>query len=610
MNEFLEIIAISPESGCTFVFPSGIILGMNEQIYILSERVDDIPVLIELMKAMTLPQILDHCLAEHGNHTGISNGMMATVWLAFILSQGDHRKEQVRTWVSTRKNLLEKLLPITISETDFTDDRLGILLKYLSDTHSWCEIEAALWQKSLRIIPPNNGIPAVRVDATTVSGYHTIIDEGIMQLGNSKAHRPDLGQFKLMSASHQPSGCLIATDIHSGESADDPLYVPIIKRVQDILQMSGILYVGDCKMSSLETRGYIAESGNLYLGPFPFTGKMRQLSEELIDFALANPGMVSEFASEGLDGRGFERVREVTTEIEGEKFCWEERLLIVQFSDLARRQAKDLDERLKLAEKLLLKLTDKPGRGKRVFRTEKELENAVSKILKENSVEGLLDVKIEKCETRQTKFIGKGRGSDSRPTREVISKRVVIGEVQPLRDAINRYKARLGWRIYGTNASSAYLSLEKAMLEYRKGWCLERSFHLLKDQPIGISPLYVQTDVQIKGLTNLLLLANRLLSEIELRVRASLKANNEKLEGLKAGSPKQETATPTAVKILCGISRSEITLTKITTKAGTSFQLSVIPGFVFKILKHLGLNPSVYESLAEIEVSTKKIRER
>jgi len=67
-----------------------------------------------------------------------------------------------------------------------------------------------------------------------------------MRRGNSKAHRPDLGQFKLMSASHQPSGCLIASNIHSGESADDSLDVPIIKRAQKILSITHVLYLGDC----------------------------------------------------------------------------------------------------------------------------------------------------------------------------------------------------------------------------------------------------------------------------------------------------------------------------------------------------------------------------
>jgi hypothetical protein len=45
-------------------------------------------------------------------------------------------------------------------------------------------------------------------------------------------------------------------------------YVPKIKKVQQSVQSTGLLYVGDCKMSALATtREYIAQSGNTYLSP-------------------------------------------------------------------------------------------------------------------------------------------------------------------------------------------------------------------------------------------------------------------------------------------------------------------------------------------------------
>ena len=52
-----------------------------------------------------------------------------------------------------------------------------------------------------------------------------------MQLGHSKDHRPDLAQFKLMAAAAEPTGQLIATTVHPGDAADDPLYLPLIERV-------------------------------------------------------------------------------------------------------------------------------------------------------------------------------------------------------------------------------------------------------------------------------------------------------------------------------------------------------------------------------------------
>ena len=68
-----------------------------------------------------------------------------------------------------------------------------------------------------------------------------------VQFGPSKDHRPDLPQVKVMQAVLDPLGMPLATDVVSGERADDPLYVPCIERVQHSLGRSGLLFVGDCK---------------------------------------------------------------------------------------------------------------------------------------------------------------------------------------------------------------------------------------------------------------------------------------------------------------------------------------------------------------------------
>ena len=53
----------------------------------------------------------------------------------------------------------------------------------------------------------------------------------------------------------------------SGERADDPLYLPAIARVRACLNRVGLLYVGDCKMAALATRGLLAAGQDYYLCP-------------------------------------------------------------------------------------------------------------------------------------------------------------------------------------------------------------------------------------------------------------------------------------------------------------------------------------------------------
>ena len=78
-----------------------------------------------------------------------------------------------------------------------------------------------------------------------------------MQHGYSKDHRPDLPQLKLMAAAAEPSGHLLACDVLAGHNADDPLYLPMLARVRQIVGKSGLLYTGDSKMAALETRADI-----------------------------------------------------------------------------------------------------------------------------------------------------------------------------------------------------------------------------------------------------------------------------------------------------------------------------------------------------------------
>src|SRR6266852_7645077 len=75
-----------------------------------------------------------------------------------------------------------------------------------------------------------------------------------------------------MMGSLDPLGMPLATDVLSGERADDGLYIPIIERIRSGLHKTGLLFVGDWKMSALETRAYLARHQDWYLSPLPLTG--------------------------------------------------------------------------------------------------------------------------------------------------------------------------------------------------------------------------------------------------------------------------------------------------------------------------------------------------
>jgi transposase len=158
---------------------------------------------------------------------------------------------------------------VPVCAHDFTDDRLGWLLDALSDDATWASLERMLNQQTLRVysLAPQ----CIRIDSTTASGYWAVTEEGLFQLGHSKDGRPDQPQVKVVLSTLDPLGMPLATQVVSGEKADDPLYIPAIDQVRSGLDQQGLLYVGDSKLMALSTRAHLEAGGDFYLGPFSQT---------------------------------------------------------------------------------------------------------------------------------------------------------------------------------------------------------------------------------------------------------------------------------------------------------------------------------------------------
>ena len=570
---------------------------MSENLSLTHERVDDIPLLIGLEQQWGLPAFLDRYLGNHGLHQGLSNGTLTTAWLAFILSEGDHCKSTVQDWAERHHQTLERLLGGPIRSVEFNDDRLGIVLHRLSGTASWQALEAELWAKTVAIYDLE--LTGVRLDSTTTCGYHTPTEDGLMQFGHSKDHRPDLPQLKLMAASADEIGHLIACDVLSGQSADNPLYQPLIARVRQMLGRTGMLYTGDCKMAALGTRADIVAHGDYYLMPLPATGQTRGQIEEWITVAVEGESPFIDLIWDGehLLGAGYEFIRELSDEVAGQRVTWTERVLVERSREIARQKGDQLEEHLREAQRALSGLTPAVGRGYRQYRDESALRTAIEQIESRCEVSGLLRVAWQREEESVMRYIGRGRGGPDRPTRTEVRVRYVITEVRRDEEAVARQRDRLGWRVLVTNVAQEHSSLTQAVIHYRRGWSLERVFHLVKARPIGIRPLYVRTDDQIIGLTRLLSLAARLLTLIETQVRRGLAQTKAALVGLYEGQPNRVTERPTATRLLKAFARAEITLTRVELGGQVRWHITPLSDLLERVLTLVGLPRTSYERL-------------
>jgi len=108
---------------------------MEKKITVITERIDDI-VLLLCHDADGSAHSAESTSTSPLEAAGIGLGMGGD-HLAIVHPLGrDHRKVMVGEWVNQRRYMLEQVCGIEISDTDFTDDRLAIVLRQLTNMAS------------------------------------------------------------------------------------------------------------------------------------------------------------------------------------------------------------------------------------------------------------------------------------------------------------------------------------------------------------------------------------------------------------------------------------------------------------------------------------------
>jgi transposase len=564
---------------------------MNTINSFLSERIDDLPLLFEQMRMLEIAPILDRNLKSHGNRKGTSFGWMSVIWLAHILSHGDHRMNHIRGCVQQTLHTIQACIPVPIAELDFTDDRLADVLEALSNDAAWQAIQCDLNRQTITVFELPTDL--VRLDATTIT-----VDtdpRGLLRMGHSKDHRPDTPQVKVMMASLDPLSMPLVTQIVAGNSADDPLYLPAVEAVRANLNKRGLLYVGDCKMASLQTRKGIAVGDDFCLCPLSAVAMpVEQLASRFQPVlkgeqplqAIWRPDRVPSGCGEAkLIAEGFEWME--TLQQDG--FHWQERRLLIRSVAYREAASRSLDTHLSKACQEIRKLGDH-GKGKHPPQDPQAFQTAIDKILSAHRVGGLIKVGMEVKTSERSVRGYKGQADRTETLYDIgVSYHIDV-------EAVAAAKELLGCRVFVTNTSVERMSLEDAVLTYRDEYRIETNFARLKGQPLSIAPMYLQREDHIKGLIRLLSLGLRLLTLLEFIVGKRLAEAGETLSGLYAGNPKRSTAKPTAELLLEAF--KNITLLILPQNGHPIRYLNPLTEVQQRILELLGYSGDVYARLA------------
>lgn len=568
---------------------------MSTKITATHERVDDIPAIIAHLKKMRVAELLDNHFPPNGNWQGWSLGRTTVVWLAFILSEGDHRLYRAAPWVTAQQRTLSRCLGSEVKPRDLIDDRLATTLDSLSVADRWVACERALNQSVLRVYDLQGRV--VRVDPTTAAA--SVTPEGMFQLGHSKDHRPDLPQVKSSMSVLDPLGLPLTTTVVAGQTADDPLSLPEIAKVRQIARTTGLTYVGDCTMAAIGTRAEIVAHQDSSLCPL----SAKQMPDAALDRVLApvfrdalEPSAIRLPNADGaLDETddpvaiGFAYTVELSApDQSGQSRTWQEHRLVVRALAFAASQEKSVRPRVARAVAELNAL-DERQQGKPRVPDEAAADQAAAAILAKHRVEGLVKVTVTTEVHEHAK-----RRYGTRPATTVRSERVRVcaaREEATLAQAVRR----LGWRVYATNHTAAELSLAQGVAAYRSEYLIEQGFGRLKGRSLSLTPLFRQYEHRVVALICLLSIALRVLVLMQFVVRRNLQQAGATRTGIYPGQPGRQTAQPTTEMMLLAF--RGVTLSRIKIDGKLIYHLTPWNAVQKRILALMEVPLEIYDGL-------------
>jgi hypothetical protein len=570
------------------------------------EQVDDLPLLGHQMKQIGLLPLLESYFPDHGLWRGISGGQVLFGWLMYILSESDHRLCHVEEWAERSIHTLSTILDEPeIRKVDFCDDRLGRLLDRLSVDQEWEAFESGLGKQIIQVYQTTNPSEAetaqvVRSDSFNVPQFRKPGD--LFRYGYSKQRRADLPFCKAM-VGYIDSLCVpLSIDVVKGSGPDFEYYLPVINRVQQMLDRSQNLYVGDSQLGAMSNRLAIHRSENYYLCPLNqkqvHPEKLNEYLDKMKGADIQNLPSIFNEESERRKPAFFFEVQEVLSDPD-HTMQWIERRLLVYSPHYAQGLSLSFKNRLDEAEaKIKTLVVNKMGR--RNPTTLKDLHVRIGAIIEKYQVEGCFDVQ---CHENKTP-ISVQKYKD-RPSR--ILEKITLGlSLSRKTEVIEELIRRTGWQVYGSNAPENLFSKEDLVRLYRDEYKIEHLFNYFINRDVGLLPVYLKKETRVKALIRLLSIAMKCSMLIQYRVRLALQENEQTMQGIYPGNKGRKTQRPTTPMILRAF--QGVAIVGFSSNGMTSFQMTALNDIQKTILSLLK-TPDIYSEFANILKSTSDLRE-
>lgn len=334
--------------------------------------------------------------------------------------------------------------------------------------------------------------------------------------GYSKKHRQDLKQFVWSLSVSSDAAFPLYQQAYSGNTADVSTYVEQWQHLIDLLDDRNFLYVGDCKLASIDNMAHIHDNQGLFLTPAP----MYSTYEKVFENALQNHTLETLIPYKERFNRGFETPLTIAHNDKEYPF----RMIILFDHGLCFRTRQTLNRHVEKARKQFDDLTSKLGTYH--LKTQEGIEKTCQGILRKNKSQNFFDFEVRNEPVITFKNKRRGRASKNGDEKVAVTTNYFSVKLIFHQEHFNKALGRCGYYPLITNKND--LSIEEAMQSHKDQYKNEHTNRRAKSS-LNLEPIYLQTPKRIEAMLFLFKIALQMAVLIERSAREKIKARDKGL---------------------------------------------------------------------------------
>jgi transposase len=494
------------------------------------------PILKYFFDAARIQAIIDENVALDPRRKILTHGQAAVAMITAILFQVFQLYRICR--FADKARVLKVIFP-KIASHEYFDDRLADTLDAIY-RFGIGNLEMLITQHMIAYFDILYKV--CHNDTTTGSVYgkcnNHLTPGGIdITYGFSKKHRQDLKQFVWSLSVSDDAAFPLFQQAYSGNTADVATYVEQWQNLIDLLGERDFLYVGDCKLASIDNMAHIHDNNGLFVAPLPLYSSY----EKAFSLAMSEHDREVLIFYKNRFNRGFE----VPLPIRHEGKDYPFRMIILFDKGVCDRKQNTLSRHVANTKSQFSELSKKINKFK--LKTHEQIEKACRDILKKNDTQAFFEFEITNEPITTHKNKKRGRAPKQGAEQIAVIQDHFRVDLHFNNAQFDTAISKCGYYPLITNKPTEDFSIEDAMLAHKGQYKNEHTNRRAKTS-LNLEPIYMHTPERIEAILFLFKIALQITVLIERNARKSIQDRNKGLDDFMPN--RKDVRNPTAENLL------------------------------------------------------------